>query len=245
MKYVAYSIQDREQLPEDLNWLTPGERARFTGFRFDKRRNDWLLGRWAAKNALLELGGLPDSDIGRLEIGSAPSGAPLPRLDGKPYDIGLSISHSNGRAFSVASRSTAGLGCDIERIEPRSAAFVDTFFTDAERGRVERADPRNRDLLITLIWSAKESTLKVLRTGLRMDTRKVQVIDGGDYVDDDWKHARTITDDDGTFNCFWCHRDRWLMSIVTTLDYSSQLKTSSRPTPNSRAILNAVSSEGE
>lgn len=215
MNEVRYTIQDRDQLPEGLDWLTPGEQARYEGFRFDKRRGDWLLGRWAAKRALLELAERPDRDMTRFEIRSEENGAPLPMLDGAPYEVGLSISHSNDRAFCVVSAAAPMLGCDIEFVEPRSGAFVETFFTAAEHGCVECADPRDRDTLVTMIWSAKESTLKALRTGLRSDTRSVEVVSNSGAWDGGWASARTIAAAGGEFSCLWRLEGQWLMSIVT------------------------------
>ena len=91
MKGLRYALQDLDQLPKQLDWLTPGERARYDGFRFDKRQRDWLLGRWTAKQALLDLLRLPQSDIARFEVRSAPSGAPEARLDGEPCGTGLGV----------------------------------------------------------------------------------------------------------------------------------------------------------
>ena len=79
MKRVSYTVQERRQLPAELDWLTAREQERLAGFRFDKRKRDWLLGRWAAKVALLGVSGLSQRDLQRLEIGTAPSGAPISR----------------------------------------------------------------------------------------------------------------------------------------------------------------------
>ncbi len=215
MKNLRYALQDRDQLPHGLDWLTPGERARYEGFRFNKRQQDWLLGRWTAKQALLEIAGLPQSDIARFEVLSAADGAPIAQLDGSPCEIGLSISHSNDRAFSIAARQTTGLGCDIELVEPRSEAFVDTFFTAAESERVRVAPPDDRDILVTMIWSAKESTLKALRTGLQVDTRSVEVVVDGDHADADWRVARTRAAEAGEFGCLWRLDDGFVLTVAT------------------------------
>ena len=215
MKNLRYALQDRDQLPERLDWLTPDERARYEGFRFDKRQQDWLLGRWAAKQALLELTRLPQSDIARFEIASAPDGAPLPRFDGRPCSARLSLSHRNDRAFSVVSKDAAALGCDIELVEPRSPGFVETWFTESERERVRQVDPLLRDVLVTMIWSAKESTLKALRTGLQADTRSVEVLDDYDWVNGGWKGARTIAADARSFSCLWRLEGPFVLSLVT------------------------------
>ncbi len=215
MNPVHYATQDWRQVPAQLDWLTAGERARADGFRFEKRRRDWLLGRWTAKIALLEIAGLSHRDIARIEIASAPDGAPLPMLGDERCGVQLSLSHSNDRAFSTVLQGTAALGCDIERVEPRSQGFIETYFTAAEAERVERADPGFRDTLVTMIWSAKESTLKALRTGLKADTRSVEVINDAAGRGGDWKTARTTEATAGQFSCLWRRDGRFVLTIVT------------------------------
>ena len=149
MTRLHFAIQDWQQVPAGLDWLTPGERERVEAFRFEKRRRDWLLGRWTAKIALLGIIDAQDRDVSRFEIASASDGAPLPRLDGRALQAQLSLSHSNNRAFSTVSRQTTELGCDIELVEPRSASFVETFFTATECAHVESASTVSRDMLIT------------------------------------------------------------------------------------------------
>ena len=67
------------------------------------------------------------------------------------------------------------LGCDLEIVEPRSDAFVADYFTAEEQEVVRQACPADRFALIALIWSAKESALKALQSGLRIDTRSLSV----------------------------------------------------------------------
>ena len=106
---------------------------------------------------------------------AADDGAPTAFGDSKPLPFNLSISHTDDTSLCVLAESEITPGCDLERIEPRSPAFVDTFFTTLEAATVAAADRTDRDLLTNLIWSAKESTLKALRCGLREDTRSVEV----------------------------------------------------------------------
>ena len=68
------------------------------------------------------------------------------------------------------------MGCDVERVEPRSPGFLQDYFTDEEQERVRSAPVPDRDALATLLWSAKESALKALQCGLRADTRSVIAI---------------------------------------------------------------------
>jgi 4'-phosphopantetheinyl transferase len=134
----------------------------------DKRRGDWLLGRWTAKR--LAQACLGDRrPLAEYVVDNDPDGAP--RLLDFPQ-IDLSISHSHGLAFCALSEG-GKLGADIERIEARSSGFVGDYFTDDEIGYVRAAAPDVQDTLVTVIWSAKEAALKALRLGLRADTRAV------------------------------------------------------------------------
>jgi 4'-phosphopantetheinyl transferase len=72
-------------------------------------------------------------------------------------------------------KSGVEMGCDLEMIEPRSDAFVADYFTLEEQALVARAAPADRPRLLALLWSAKESALKALHEGLRLDTRSVMV----------------------------------------------------------------------
>ena len=215
-KSVYFAIQDRRQLPADLDWLGANERTRLASFRFDKRRHDWLLGRWTAKQALLTVAGLSDPD--RIEIATADDGAPLPRLDGRPFAATISLSHSNDRAFCTVTLDRTELGCDIELVEPRGTAFVETYFTNTESERIANADKHCRDLLTTMIWSAKESVLKALRIGLGVDTRSVEVIpdDHGPDTEEssEWRTGRVIAADDGEFACCWLHDGSFVFCVA-------------------------------
>ena len=70
------------------------------------------------------------------------------------------------------------LGCDLEVIEPRCNSFVADYFTAEEQAFVERASEADRPRLLALLWSGKESALKALHAGLRLDTRTVSVNPG-------------------------------------------------------------------
>jgi 4'-phosphopantetheinyl transferase len=75
--------------------------------------------------------------------------------------------------------SQVKLGADLEKIEPRSDAFAADYFTLDEQALVAHAGASSRDRLLALLWSGKESALKALREGLRLDTRSVIVIPCG------------------------------------------------------------------
>ena len=152
-------------------------------------RREWLLGRWTAKHLLkharAEYADLPLDEI---SVGNDPDGAPyLSVADEGRLALSLSISHRSTRAFcallSPPPRSSGGdrtaiqtVGADMEVVEPRDPAFVRDFFTSGEAERVWRCPDEKRDTLVTVLWSAKEAVLKVLRLGLTVDTRRVELL---------------------------------------------------------------------
>ena len=174
---LFWSIRKASDLPAKDNWLSRAERAHLTAFRFPKRRKDWTLGRWAAKNLLLAhlSPTWPHTSPAAIEIRAARDGAPEPFLNGHPLPLSLSISHASGIAFCAAGPGNLPLGCDIERVEPRSEAFLCDFFTVRELRLINAVPEHARPFLSTLLWSAKESALKAMRRGLREDTRSVEV----------------------------------------------------------------------
>lgn len=164
------------RLPPPGDWLTPAERERARRARYTKRRTDFLLGRRALKLAVARVSGwsADDATLARIEGRTAPDGAPELYIDGRRDLRGVSLTDRAGCAVCLLAAEPAAIGCDLELVEPRSDAFVRDYLTGPERRWVADADA-GRDAAANLIWSAKESALKVLRTGLRRDTRSVEV----------------------------------------------------------------------
>ena len=165
-----------DRLPAAGDWLSAAERGRAGALRYAKRRTDFLLGRWTLKLAVARVLGWPDDPavLARIEGRNAPSGAPRLYIDGQPAGRGVSLTDRAGCAVCLVADRAVALGCDVEIVEPRSEAFVRDYLTEAEQRLVDSAWPA-RDMAANLIWSAKESALKVLETGLRRDTRSVEV----------------------------------------------------------------------
>jgi 4'-phosphopantetheinyl transferase len=162
-----------DALPADPRWLTPGEAQRAGRLRYPKRRTEFLLRRLTAKHAVAAVRGLPVdlSGLARIEVANAATGAPYVLVDGAP--AGLEVSLTDRAGWAVCLVADAVVGCDLELVEPRSPQFLADFLTEAEQAYVAgQPDPH---AAANLLWSAKESALKVLRTGLRRDSRSVLV----------------------------------------------------------------------
>jgi len=169
--------QTEADLPAHDDWLSPDEAVLLSHMRFAKRRADWRLGRWTAKRAGAAFLNLPGDAqaLREIEVRPAPSGAPELFLANGQAAAGISISHRAGIAVCAIAMYGAALGCDLELIELRSDSFVADYFTASEQALIARASETDRPRLLALLWSAKESALKALRQGLRLDTRCVTV----------------------------------------------------------------------
>lgn len=166
------------------DWFSAWEASHLSNLRFPKRRADWRLGRWTAKHAVADYLHLAHDPgiLATIEIRPAASGAPEVFIDEAPGDISISLSHRGGIAACAVGEPDATLGCDVEVVEPRSDAFVADYLTVEEQAMTGQAPEPVRYALIALIWSAKESALKALRTGLRSDTRCVSVTLEDSYI---------------------------------------------------------------
>lgn len=175
--HVYWLEQTESDVPPTNEWLSDEETVTLNRLHFAKRRADWRLGRWTAKHAAASFLKLAaDSEaLASIEIRPAVSGAPEAFVANAPAPLVISLSHRDGTALCAISTSGVDLGCDLEIIEPRSEAFVADYFAPEEQVLVARASPLERIRLVALVWSAKESALKALREGLRLDTRSVIV----------------------------------------------------------------------
>ena len=201
-----------DALPAGEQWLTPGEAAILAGRRYTKRRTEYLLGRLVTKHAVALVTGRPTdpATLAGIEVRNAASGAPYVCVDGAPVAVEVSITDRAGWAVCVtcATAPTSGhsVGCDLELVEPRTPGFVRDFFTAAEQQWIaSRAAGDERDMSANLIWSSKESALKVLRTGLRRDTRSVEVTLAARRADG-WGEL-TVRASEGTVFPGWWRRD--------------------------------------
>jgi len=174
---VYWLEQSEADVPAENDWLSPNEAVCLEGMRFAKRRTDWRLGRWTAKRALsvcLDVPAHPQV-FKKIDIRPAASGAPEVFFANRPSKVTISLSHRDGVAACAVALPGAEIGCDLEVVEPRSDAFVADYFTSEEQALVARLSAEGRARLLALLWSAKESALKALHAGLRLDTRCVIV----------------------------------------------------------------------
>ena len=211
MTPVLIALRRDADVPDGVAWLSRAEAERLAAMRVPKRARDFRLGRWTARVALeawtRAAGGA------ELEIVAAPDGAPEARRAGVRLACALSISHAAGWGACAVAPAGAALGCDVEVVEARDPSFVDDYFTRGEREAIETAV--ERDLVVTLVWSAKESALKAMRDGLRRDTRSVEVSVPDAAAERGWRPLTVRSADDGrSFDGWWRTQGELVVTLV-------------------------------
>jgi len=206
------------------SYLTEYELTRLGLLRFPKRRAEWLLGRWTMKyllrHSLADYTGLPPV---RVQLKNEPEGMPYleQASEGKRLPIYISISHREHRAFcALTSAPALQVGVDLELVESRPPSFLEDYFTAQEYDTGLALKGLERDIWFTLLWSLKESVLKAVGKGLRLDTRNVvihQVDDlTGAIQDTNWRKAYVTFEKDNAVQwcLWWRYMDRFIYSVA-------------------------------
>ena len=211
------------------------EQKRLSTLKIEKRRRDWLLGRWTAKHLvqgyLSATQGVAPA-LSSIRIANEEDGSPFCELldaaaSPQRLPASLSISHSHGYSLCALCRQTEqtgvkwSLGCDIEWIEHREQSFVNDFFTAQEMRDVMATPAELRDIRVTAIWSAKEAMLKSLRTGLRIDTRRLNCQFGSqNIVATEWTPLTVTVDSElaaqfaGSWYAWWQVQDGFVLTMA-------------------------------
>ena|SRR5579863_5427778 len=219
---ISWLEQAEAEVPADDVWLSANEKSIFDALRFPKRRADWRLGRWTAKLAVAACLNLPSDlkGLAGIEIRAASSGAPEVFVEGRPGTVSIALSHRNGIALCAVASVEDRFGCDLEFVEPRSSAFFDDYFTNTEKQLIENVNPEQTPELVTLIWSAKESALKALREGLRLDTQCVSVAPSAELqssnLNERWRSMKVNYAGKRDFSGWWRVEGALVRTIVST-----------------------------
>jgi len=212
MRMDVFWLEQRlADLPVSDEWLSRREIERLRAFKVPKRRSDWRLGRWTAKQAVASLLGNAH-DLAHIEIVAEASGEPTVALPNEIAGLAISLTHCAGVA-ACAVVEHGVVGCDIEVVAERGAAFLADYFTSQEQALIASAGAESARMA-TVIWSAKESALKAVREGLRRDTRSVYV----SRIDADepstWSALTVRCDTGEVFEGWWCEADGLVRNLL-------------------------------
>ena len=167
---MAYTLEivDLNSLPPAESVLNAAELAFYKTLKLPKRKTEWLGGRLALKKLLCAYvgGALMDFTI----LAQNGVGKPTITAGGKALKIPFSLTHSNGFAVAALAPDVQVIGIDLEVIAPRISAWKADFFDPAELARED-------DEFLTRLWTQKEALVKLLGSGLTINSLDVRVVD--------------------------------------------------------------------
>ena len=146
-------------------FLSESEKKQLGNFQFPKKKQDFLLGRLAAKRALGAW--LSEPDLRRIEIRSGDHGEPLVRHP-RAGPAEVTISHSHGFAVALAFSAEHPMGLDLETISAVSAATIisELGASAAEQAWLATAGVDDATAC-SVLWTAREALGKALKGGLK------------------------------------------------------------------------------
>lgn len=151
-----------------------------------RRRREWLLGRFAAKDAVrLFLKSQHALEIcpADIEIITGKHGQPV--VVGEPIEkvgsrLSISIAHSGWVALAIAGdcgdyRGVGGVGVDVERVDQNLDNVARIALTQKERLLLSPVPASRRNEWLLRLWCAKEAVAKALGRGMASGPLSLEV----------------------------------------------------------------------
>lgn len=166
---MAYRLKivEVKDIPAPETFLNARELKSIDEFRVEKRRQEWLAGRYALKSLATDFFTF---EMTKMEIRNHRTGKPMLLVPGGTH-LPVSISHSGDYAAAAIALTGENIGLDIEIIEPRSKSWAEQSFHKDEISS-------NADFYLTELWSKKEAVLKFLGVGLSIEMTDIRFVGG-------------------------------------------------------------------
>jgi 4'-phosphopantetheinyl transferase len=166
--FIDKSHFDKE---EAINFMHSEERKYLDKLKYDKRIWSFLLGRISSKLALKELVEIPS--FSSIQIKSGVFGFPVLHCK-KVANFQTSITHTDNIAGAIVFPEEHPLSIDIERVEQSKLKAIKSVLTLDEEILLKSNSLHNSEGL-TMLWSAKESLSKLLKTGMMLDFKFLEI----------------------------------------------------------------------
>ena len=195
---------DLQELIAKLNLLHSEERTYYDHLTFDRRKQSYLLGRFAAKKAIGALAAY--EDLEKIAIAAGIFQFPVVKYS-VTRNLQVCITHCDNLGIALAYPEVHPLGIDIEKTNKANIDVIKGQLT-ADELTLTKAIPLSDDASCTMIWTMKEALSKILRTGLTMDMNVLEiqslVKEGPDLYSSHFKHLiqyKTISCLSGPYVC--------------------------------------------
>ncbi len=162
-----------EELSGHLEMLHPEEKAVFQSYEYELRKKSYLLGRLSAKVAVMGYASLKEAES--VWIDSGVFNFPVVKC---PFvsNVQVGITHSNDIGLSIAFPEVHPVGVDLEEINKEREDVVLSQLTNAETGQLRHLF-KNDVEAYTLLFSMKESLSKILKTGMMLNFKFLEMKD--------------------------------------------------------------------
>ena len=166
---ATVEVVNLQNLPLVQSFLSVREQAFFSTLKLPKRQTEWAGGRLALKKAVSTLVRLPLSKIEILPQEGV--GKPQLLIGGEKSHLPFSITHSHGYAVAAVAPDANYIGIDLEKTAHRIDAWKHDFFHPSEL-------TDDTDEFLTALWTQKEAVVKLLGTGLSLNSFDVRCVGG-------------------------------------------------------------------
>lgn len=151
--------------------LSNKEKAELKKIAFEKRRREFVLGRKVAKQAISTLSA--KNDLADISIEHGIFYQPIVKM-GLNENIQISLSHCNKYIVAIAFNENFPCAIDIEAISPKNGDVIHSQLTEEEKYYLLKWSEK-KDIIYTVLWTAKEAISKILKTGLTSELNLYEI----------------------------------------------------------------------
>ena len=165
---------DTSQIFLDTNiYLSHTEEQQMRSFATVQRKISYLAGRICAKEALVHYCGNRHEYV-EFEIEKGIFDYPIVVSPALCPNLQVSISHCQDLSTAIAFHENYPIGIDIEKITPNITNLRDEWITRSEQNMAGGLAGESA-VFFTAIWAAKEALSKILKTGLLIPFRFLEI----------------------------------------------------------------------
>jgi 4'-phosphopantetheinyl transferase len=167
----SFIKEDILALGNFLSLLHPNERKYYDSLKYERRKSSYLLGRVSAKIAIIDI--VNGEDPESIFIDSGVFSFPVVKTT-KNLNIQVTITHCDKIGLAVAFPEAHPIGIDLERLDKTKIEAMKSSITINELNLLTTCNLIEKTGC-PLIWTAKEGLSKIIKTGLTIDFKLLEI----------------------------------------------------------------------
>jgi phosphopantetheinyl transferase len=168
--FICYDVSGIK-LADPKEILSAQEYEKYRLSLTQKKKDDFLLGRYSAKKALSQI--CEVSQLSDIDISNGVFGQPIVHYKDL-YNVQISVAHGDNISASIVFEESHPTAIDIELIDKSKIADIKPQFTKTELALFPDLNI-SEELFVFILWTAKESLSKILRTGLTIPLNILEI----------------------------------------------------------------------